>query len=227
MTKADGSNGSQRWTNSQAYTLAVVCMLVGCAVGFLLRSSAAKPGTIAGVSAPGATSAQPGGPNVPPQPPMPSPAQLKPLADKQAEPLLQKLKTNPKDTAVLAELGNLYFDAQDFARAIGYYEKVLKLAPKNVTVRTDMAIAIFSLQDADGALSEMDTALQIAPNDANALFNRGMMRWQGKMDMKGAVADWPHLLQVNPNYAQADRVKTFIAQAEKHANLKPGQKPAM
>ena len=29
------------------------------------------------------------------------------------------------------------------------------------------------------------------------------------------------------NYAQADRVKTFIAQAEKHANLKPGQKPAM
>ena len=76
---------------------------------------------------------------MPPQPPMPSPAQLKPLADKQAEPLLQKLKTNPKDTAVLAELGNLYFDAQDFARAIGYYEKVLKLAPKNVTVRTDMA----------------------------------------------------------------------------------------
>jgi Flp pilus assembly protein TadD len=158
---------------------------------------------------------------------MPSPAQLKPLADKQAEPLLQKLKANPKDPAVLTELGNLYFDAQDFARAIGYYEKVLKLAPKNVTVRTDMAIAIFSLQDADGALSEMDTALQIAPNNANALFNRGMMRWQGKMDMKGAIADWQHLLQVDPNYEQADKVKTFIAQAEKHANLKPGRKPSM
>jgi tetratricopeptide (TPR) repeat protein len=206
--------------------MAVVCLLVGCAVGYLLRSSVAKPGTIAGVSAPGATAAQPGGPNVP-QPPTMSPAQLKPLADKQAEPLLQKLKANPKDTAALTDLGNVYFDAQDFARAIGYYEKVLKLAPKNVTVRTDMAIAIFSLQDADGALSEMDTALQIAPNNANALFNRGMMRWQGKMDMKGAVADWQHLLRVDPNYEQADKVKMFIAQAEKHANLKPGQKPAL
>jgi predicted TPR repeat methyltransferase len=94
-------------------------------------------------------------------------------------------------------------------------------------VRTDMAIAIYSLQDANGALSEMDTALQIAPNNANALFNRGVRRWQGKMDMKGAIADWRHLLQVDPNYEQADKVKMFIAQAEKHANLKPGQKPTM
>jgi hypothetical protein len=50
------------------------------------------------------------------------------------------------------------------------------------------------------------------------------------MDVNGAVADWERLLKDNPKYEQADKVRMYVAQAKKHANIKPGQKtdkPAM
>jgi cytochrome c-type biogenesis protein CcmH/NrfG len=56
------------------------------------------------------------------------------------------------------------------------------------------------------------------------LFNQGLIRWKAKMDITGAVASWKKLLETNPNYEHRDQVEAFIAQAEKHANIKPGQK---
>jgi tetratricopeptide (TPR) repeat protein len=93
-----------------------------------------------------------------------------------------------------------------------------------------MASAMFSMGDPDHSIAEFDHALKDDPKNANALFNRGIVKWQGKMDVKGAMADWELLLKEDPNYEQADKVREYIAQAKKHANMKPGQttdKPAM
>lgn len=67
-------------------------------------------------------------------------------------------------------------------------------------------------------------SIRRAALDVNALFNRGIVKWQGKLDAKGATADWKPLLKQNPNLPQAGRVKMLIAQASKHANVNPGQK---
>ncbi len=93
-----------------------------------------------------------------------------------------------------------------------------------------MATAMFYSNDSDHAIAEFDRALKDDPKNSNALFNRGIVKWQGKMDIKGAVADWELLLKENPNYEQADKVRDYIAQAKKHANIKSGEKtdkPAM
>jgi tetratricopeptide (TPR) repeat protein len=124
----------------------------------------------------------------------------------------------------------LYYDAQIFPVAIEYYQKVLATDPKNSMVRTDMATALFYSSDFDHSIAEFDRALKDDPKNSNALFNRGIAKWQGKMDVNGAVADWETLLKQNPNYEQADKVRMYMAQAKKHANIKPGQKsdkPAM
>jgi cytochrome c-type biogenesis protein CcmH/NrfG len=42
------------------------------------------------------------------------------------------------------------------------------------------------------------------------------------MDIKGAVATWQKLLDTNPNYEAKDKVLDLIAQAQKHAGVKPG-----
>jgi cytochrome c-type biogenesis protein CcmH/NrfG len=209
--------------------MAVLCLLVGCAVGYLLRGSV---GGSAPAPAPSAVTAQPQG--MPPegmgQQQMPSPEQLKAMADKQAAPLLEQLKSKPNDAALLAQIGNLYYDAQIFSPAIDYYQKALAIAPKNSSVRTDMATAMFYSSDFDHSIAEFDRALKDDPKNSNALFNRGIVKWQGKMDVNGAVADWELLLKQNPNYEQADKVRMYMAQAKKHANIKPGQKtdkPAM
>ena len=232
MAETNGGNSSQRWTSTQAYIMAVLCLLVGCAVGYLLR------GSVGGRSAPAPAAAgaeqQPGMPPVGmgqgQQQQQPTPEQMKAMADKQAQPLLEQLKSKPNDPSLLSHIGNLYYDTQSYPVAIDYYQKTLAVDPKNAAVRTDMATAMFYSNDFDHSIAEFDQALKDDPKNGNALFNRGMVKWQGKMDVKGAVADWEQLLKVNPNYEQADKVREFIAQAKKHANIKPGQttdKPAM
>jgi cytochrome c-type biogenesis protein CcmH/NrfG len=229
MAETNGSNSSQGWTSTQAYIMAVLCLLVGCAVGYLLRGSrggsASAPATAGAEQQQGMPPAAAGGMEQ-----QPSPEQMKAMADKQAEPLLEQLKSKPSDPALLTQIGNLYYDAHIFPVAIDYYQKTLALDPKNSSVRTDMASAMFSNGDPDHSIAEFDHALKDDPKNANALFNRGIVKWQGKMDVKGAVADWELLLKEDPNYEGADKVRQYIAQAKKHANMKPGEKtdkPAM
>jgi cytochrome c-type biogenesis protein CcmH/NrfG len=231
MAEANGGKSSQGWTSTQAYIMAVLCLLVGCAVGYLMRGSLGGSSSAHAPAAAGAEQgAPPAGMGQGGQQQMPSPEQMKAMADKQAAPLLEQLKSKPNDAALLAQVGNVYYDAQIFPQAIDYYQKTLAVDPKNSSVRTDMATAMFYSSDFDHAIAEFDHALKDDPKNGNALFNRGIVKWQGKMDVKGAVADWELLLKENPGYEQADKVRMYIAQAKKHADIKPGEKtdkPAM
>jgi cytochrome c-type biogenesis protein CcmH/NrfG len=232
MAETNGANTPQTWSSTQAYIMAVLCLVVGCAVGYLLRgsvsSSAPAPAAVAEQQPQGMPPAGMGGSNGQQQ--MPNPEQMKAMADKQAAPLLEQLKSKPNDPALLSQIGNLYYDVQVFPVAIDYYQKSLAASPKNSAVRTDMATAMFYMNDFDRSVAEFDHALKDDPKNSNALFNRGIVKWQAKMDVNGAVADWEMLLKQDPNYEQADKVRMYMAQAKKHANIKPGQKsdkPAM
>ena len=137
------------------------------------------------------------------------------MADAQAAPGLEKLKTNPNNPELLASIGNVYYDAQQYSPATDYYGRALKINPSNASVRTDMATAYWYLGDADRAISEFNKALTFEPTNPNTLFNRGLVRWKGKKDVAGAEADWAKLLQTNPNYAGKDTVKQMMAEAKK------------
>ncbi len=219
---AQQQNSSSGWTGTQAYVLAVICLVAGIAIGYLVRGSASPAEQTAATAATAPTGAPSGMGGMGQQPP--SPEQMKHMADKQAEPLLAQLKSNPNDAQLLYKIGNIYYDTSNYQEAISYYEQSLKVDPKSADVRTDMATAIYYAGDPDKALAEFDTVLKANPTHANALFNQGMIRWKGKMDINGAVASWKKLLETNPNYEHRSDVENFIAQAEKHANIKPGQK---
>ena len=124
----------------------------------------------------------------------------------------------------------MYYDARQYKEAIDYYERALEGDPNNTNIRTDLGTAYWYIGDADHALAEFDRVLRREPTKANALFNRGIVKWQGKMDVKGAVADWEALLKADPNYRERPQVEQMLAQAKKHLNIKPGEKtsqPAM
>jgi len=223
----DAQKRSVAWTSAQAYGLAIVCLLLGIAVGYLLRRSSPAPASPVAVQVPTSQSAETATGMTAGQV---TPEQLKHMADKQAEPVLIQLKTKPNDPALLAQAGNVYYDAQQFKDAIDYYARALAGDPNNTDVRTDMATAFWYAGDADRALAEFDRVLRQDPTKGNALFNRGMVRWQGKMDVKGAVSDWETLLKADPNYRDRTKVEQMLAQAKKHLNVKPGEKtsqPAM
>ena len=79
-----------------------------------------------------------------------------------------------------------------------------------------------SRYDADTAIKEFEKTLTYAPGHANTLFNLGVVRWQGKMDPKGAVEDWETLLKLNPNYDNKARVLELISRARQHMSGTPG-----
>jgi len=77
----------------------------------------------------------------------------------------------------------------------------------------------------DRAIEEYDAVLKVDSKHANALFNEGMVKWQDKMDLNGAITSWKRLLEAHPDYPQRDRVQQLIAQVQQHQTIKPGSTP--
>lgn len=209
-------SNSSSWTGVQAYTLAAICLLVGTAGGWFIRGSQSPAAAtqIAGASAPSSSGFSAST--------SPSPEQFKQMADTQAAPLLEKLKSDPSNASLLSEIGNIYYDTQNYPVAVDYYERSLKAQPANAAVRTDLGTAYWYMGNADSAIAEFTKALTYEPNKSNTLFNLGIVKWQGKMDVSGAVEAWQKLLTTNPSYEGKDKVQQLIAEAQKHANVKPG-----
>ena len=218
MTDTNRATSIEQWTSVQAYVLAVICLLVGIAGGWFIRGSqspAAAATETASATAPAAGSADTGAQT-------PTPAQMQKMADTQAGPFIEKLKADPNNAGLLANIGNVYYDTRQFPTAIDYYQRALKVEPANAAVRTDMATAYWYTGNADAAIAEFQKSLSYEPNKANTLFNLGIVEWQGKMDIDKAVATWQKLLDTNPNYEGKDKVLELMAQAKKHSGVKPG-----
>jgi tetratricopeptide (TPR) repeat protein len=197
-----------------------VCLFAGIAGGWAIRGTRlpVQAETAKATAIPDAPAT-----STTPATPAPSPDQLKTMADNQAAPLLAKLNADPKNLDLLTSVGNLYYDARQYPVAVNYYGRALATKPSDAAVRTDMATAYWYLGDADKAIAEFNTALKYAPSNPNTLFNLGMVKWQGKHDSAGAIADWKRLLATNPDYAARDQVEKMLSDVEKQA-AKPGAK---
>ena len=177
------------WTVKQAIFLAVVCLTAGIAGGWAIRASlspatgdSAKAGAVAtGNAASPAPAASPAAAS--------SPVPTKEAVDAQAAPQLEKLKSDPNNSVLLTGVGNLYYDAQQYSVAVDYYQRALKVKPSDAAVRTDMATAYWYMGNADLAIVEFNKALTYAPTNPNTLFNLGLVKWKGKKDSAGAIAD--------------------------------------
>jgi tetratricopeptide (TPR) repeat protein len=196
-----------RWTRERTALLGLVCLVAGTAGGWALRGLPhLAPSVAPAVAAVNQEAA--------PDPPTPSPAQLKQMADAQAAPLLDKLKADPANPDLLTSLGNLYYDAQQYPVAVDYYARVLRVKPADAAVRTDMGTAFWFMGNADKALAEFEKALTYVPDNPNTLFNLGLVKWKGKMDAAGATAAWGKLLAIDPNYQQKAQVQQMLAEVK-------------
>lgn len=201
----------------RVYSMAAVCLLGGLLVGYFLLGSHAAPRVSQAKVAPIA-------PN--------SPAtyngvhakltleQMKQMADVQASTLIEKSKADPKNAGLLVQIATIYQASHQFKEASGYFEKALKTDPKNLSARTQMASCLYYSGDVDGAIDQLNQALKYNPIDANALFNLGMIKYQGKKDPAGAIVVWQKLLKTNPNLDRKPIVEQMIAEAKASTEAK-------
>jgi cytochrome c-type biogenesis protein CcmH/NrfG len=200
------------YSTTQAYLLAAFCLILGVALGYLFRGSASPTATVSAASSTESSSTR-----SEPQQPQITPEQQKAMVDQAVAPLLAALKENPEDFDTIVKAANLYYDGQQYLDAVNFYERALKIQPKNADVITDLGTSLWYTGNADKAISEFQTALKYQPGRASTLFNLGIVRWQGKMDPKGAVQAWKELLSKNPNFPEKQRLQQLIARAQQHA----------
>jgi cytochrome c-type biogenesis protein CcmH/NrfG len=143
---------------------------------------------------------------------------MKRMADKKASPLLEKLKSDPKNAQLNNQVGLIYQNTHQFKQAAEYFEKSLKSDPKNVAVRADYASCLYYAGDVEGALAELNKSLTYDPKHAGTLMNIGIIRWKGRNDAAGAVEVWEKLLKYHPDFAQKDQVERMIAEAKQAAS---------
>jgi Flp pilus assembly protein TadD len=201
----------ENWTGTQAYILAVFCLVLGVALGYLFRGSASPALQTAAASAPANSSAAQG------TQPQLTPEQQKEMLNQAVAPLLATLKTTPDDVDTIVKVANLYYDGRQYPEAITYYQLAAKKQPNNADLLTDLGTSLWYTGDADGAIAEFQKALKYQPDHPGTLFNLGIVRWQGKSDPKGAVQAWEELLQKNPNYPQKQQLQEYIEKAKQHA----------
>ncbi len=202
------------WTSVQAYSMAIICLALGLALGYLFRGS--QPGEAASAAAPATTASTPS--QMPPPPGTAAPQKLTPeMLAELSKPLEDKLKENPSDFDTIVKLGNIYYDNQSYPKAIEIYERALKLKPDNADVLTDVGTAYWYTGSTDKALTLFEKALKSDPKHAGTLFNMGVVMWQGKQDPKGAVEAWERLLKSNPDYPQRQQVEELIGRAKMHS----------
>jgi len=198
-------------TGTQAYVLAVFCLVLGVALGYLFRGSASPVAQTVAASAPADGSVLQG------QPAQLTPEQQKAMLNQAVAPLLATLKTSPNDFNTIVQVANLYYDGRQYPEAVKYYQLAVKSQPTNADVLTDLGTSLWYTGDADGAIAEFQKALKYRPDHPGTLFNLGVVRWQGKLDPKGAVQAWEELLRRNPDYPQRQEVQEYIDRAKQHA----------
>lgn len=196
------------WSTTQAYIIAVCCLLLGAAVGYLLRS----PGPSVAAKPAAATAPETAPPSAAQQP---TPEQMKHMAEKQVEPLLAKLKTTPNDPELLTQIAASYYAAHQFGLAASYYERLAAAKPTAKSL-TSLGNAYYYAQDPEKALATFQRAVALEPGFPDALFNIGMIKWQAQGDPKGAVEAWQKLLKANPNHPRRQQVEEMIARAKQH-----------
>ena len=94
------------WKPAQVYVMAGICLLIGLAVGYFVRGSASPAPQV--VSSETAVQSPQAAPAAGEQQRMPTLDEMKQMADKQAEPLLAKLKTDPNNADLLNQIGTVY-----------------------------------------------------------------------------------------------------------------------
>lgn len=191
---------------SHVYAMATICLIAGLGIGYLMRSSQLAVVAPQRVAASQHGALPPGHPH--------SLEDLKLISDRQAAPLLEKLKSNPRDTTLLTQIAALYHTTHRFNEAAGYYKQAVDIEPRNVAFRSKLAASLYRSGNIDSAIEQLNSALALDPEDANTLFNLGMIKLQGKGDSKGAVAAWRSLLKSNPDLAPDRKAAVMKAMAD-------------
>ncbi|MFC1850564.1 tetratricopeptide repeat protein [candidate division CSSED10-310 bacterium] len=112
--------------------------------------------------------------------------------------LQNEVTRNPEKTQGWVQLGNVYFDTDQFQNAIDAYQKALELDKSNPDVWTDLGVMFRRNKEPAAALGAFKEAVKINPRHEQALFNQGVVFLHDMGDTVAAIEVWEKICQLNP-----------------------------
>jgi len=182
---------------ADAIVFGIAGALFGLIVGWVLGSQ--QTAARARVAAPVAQVAPAQQAAAQPQAAPIDPARIKALEDAAGQ--------NPKDVQPRVQLGNIFFDAEQYPQAITWYEQALALNPDDPNVSTDLGVAYYYTNQPDRALAQFDKSLSLDPKHTKTLLNVGIVRAFGKQDLAGAGKAWQQVVDLAPNSPEGQAAK--------------------
>jgi cytochrome c-type biogenesis protein CcmH/NrfG len=112
--------------------------------------------------------------------------------------LEKETQSNPGNLEAWIELGNSYFDSNQYEKAIGAYTKALEINPDNANVWTDMGVMYRRNSNPQEAINAFDKAIEADPKHEVSRMNKGIVLLHDLKDTDGAIKAWEGLLEINP-----------------------------
>jgi cytochrome c-type biogenesis protein CcmH/NrfG len=194
---------------AESLVFAVAGTLFGLLVGWMLGSQQARPAVVGAPPAQVASAA----------PEAASTQQPVRLDANRVQELRGIAEQNPKDPAPRVQLGNLYFDAEQYSEAISWYESALTLNPKDPNVSTDLGVAYYYTNQPDRAITQFEMSLDADPKHTKTLLNLGIVKAFGKQDLAAAAKAWQQVVQLAPDSPEGQAAKKAL---EGIQNAHPG-----
>ncbi|MFQ5658608.1 MAG: tetratricopeptide repeat protein [Candidatus Methylomirabilales bacterium] len=127
------------------------------------------------------------------------------------------------------EEANAAFNQGDFRRALEGYKRILDSDPKNLEALTQIGVLLARGQHYDDAVRIFDRVLGIRPNYPHALFEKGLVLFQGKVQPREGVKVWEQLIKTAPpddQYAMTakrllDRVRSSMGRPSSASPVPP------
>lgn len=138
-----------------------------------------------------------------------------PVARQKLAELEAGVAREPKNAALLVQLGNTAYDLEDWKTAIDAYERSLALHGGDPGVLTDLGVAYRNIGNADKALAKFTEAIARDPNHWPAAFNMAIVYGIDKGETKRALEILAKLRKEHPEIPALDRLTADLEQRAK------------
>jgi len=105
---------------------------------------------------------------------------------------------NKDNAKAWTQLGNAYFDSDQYQNAIEAYEKSVAIEPGNPNVLTDLGVMYRRNKQPEKAVEMFNRAIEADSKHEFSRMNKGVVLFHDLNDKQGAMKAWEGLLAVNP-----------------------------
>jgi tetratricopeptide (TPR) repeat protein len=147
------------------------------------------------------------------------------LDEERVASLMAQIQANPEDVGALLSLADEFYIVGQWQTAATWLDKALAIEPQNVRALLAKGATAWNLRDPATAETIWLSVVALDPNNVEAHYDLGFLYLNREpSDMEGVQREWTKVIELDPNSALAQNVKTHLDALLPSAS--PGTSPA-